>query len=117
MAVVQQEVAVIHHNHLQEDRVIHHHPYGVPWYPLPAPLRKSLPYPTYEQGSDPDSHMRVFETTVRANRENDAAETINLFGFTLRDKISEWYANYLNSHPYTNFEELKQAFCKRYRKV
>ena len=91
--------------------------YGVPWYPVSAPSRKSLPYPTYEQGSDPDSHIRVFETAVRANRENDAAKIINIFGFILRDKISEWYANYLKSHPYTNFEELKQAFCKRYRKV
>ena len=71
----------------------------------------------YEQGSDPDLHMRVFETTVMANQENDVTEIINLFGFTLRDKISKWYANYLKSHFYTDFEELKQAFCKGYCKV
>ena len=60
--------------------------------------------------------MRVFEIAVRANRKNDAVEIINLFGFTLRDKILKWYANYLKSHLYIDFEELEQAFYKRYRR-
>ena len=41
----------------------------------------------------------------------------DIFCMTMQTVTTKWYANYLKSHPYTNFEELKQAFCKRYRKV
>jgi hypothetical protein len=40
---------------------------------------------------------------------------INLFGSTLRDSISEWGENYAQDHPNCTFEELEQAFCKRFK--
>jgi hypothetical protein len=35
------------------------------------------------------------------------ADIINLFGFTLRDNISEWGENYIQNHPIYTFEELE----------
>jgi hypothetical protein len=42
-------------------------------------------------------------------------DIINLFGFTLRDNISEWGENYVQDHPNCIFEKLEQAFCKKFR--
>jgi hypothetical protein len=42
---------------------------------------------------------------------------INLFSFTLKDIIFEWGENCVQDHPKCTFEELEQAFCKRFRVV
>jgi hypothetical protein len=38
----------------------------------------------------------------------------NLFGFILRDNILKWGENFVQDHPNYIFEELEQAFCKRF---
>jgi hypothetical protein len=43
------------------------------------------------------------------------ANIINLYGFTLWDIISKWGENYVKDHPDRTFEELEQAFCKRFQ--
>ena len=101
--------------------------YFPPWYttlpppqtvmPSSLPSRKSLPYPLYQAGTDPDAHIRVFKKAIRANRETEDDEMINLFCYTLRDAVSEWGENFLNSYPGCNFEMITKALCKRYRKV
>jgi hypothetical protein len=45
------------------------------------------------------------------------ADIINLFGFTLKDSISEWGENYVQDHPNYTFEELEHAFCKQFRTI
>jgi hypothetical protein len=41
-------------------------------------------------------------------------DIINLFGFTFKDDIFEWGENYVSDHPNCIFEELEQAFFKRF---
>jgi len=45
------------------------------------------------------------------------ANIINSFGFTLNDNIYEWGENYVQNHPNYIFEELEQAFCKKFKIV
>jgi hypothetical protein len=59
----------------------------------------------------------VFEEAIKTNGETVEANIINLFGFTLKDTISEWGENYVQDHPNCTFEELEQAFCKRFKIV
>jgi hypothetical protein len=77
------------------------------------PYRK-LQYPTYVRDTDPNAHIRVFKKAIKINGETMEANIINLFGFTLKDNIFEWGENYVSNHPNCIFEELEQAFFKRF---
>jgi hypothetical protein len=82
--------------------------------PKPAtklPYRK-LQYPTYVKDTDPDAHMKVFKRAIKANGETVEVDIINLFGFTLKDGVSEWGENIVQNHPNYIFKELEQAFHK-----
>jgi hypothetical protein len=95
-----------------------------PWYqppvvqPIPKPITKlpymKLQYPTYVQDTNPDAHIRVFKKAIKASDETMEANIINLFGFTVKDNIFEWGENYIQDHPNCTFEQLEQAFCKRF---
>jgi hypothetical protein len=61
--------------------------------------------------------MLTSKCSIKANGEIVKANIINLFGFILRDNILEWGENYVQDHPNYTFEELKQAFCKRFKTV
>jgi hypothetical protein len=80
------------------------------------PYRK-LQYLTYVEGTNHDAHIRVFKKAIKTNGETVQANIINLFGFTLRDNISGWGENYVQDHQNCIFEELEQAFCKRFKIV
>jgi len=41
-------------------------------------------------------------------------DIINLFDFILRDNILEWGENFVQDHPNYTFDELEQAFYKRF---
>jgi hypothetical protein len=96
-----------------------------PWYQphvvqLVSKLATKLPYrrlqyPTYVKDINPDAHIRVFKKAIKANGEIVEVDIINLFGFTLRDSISEWGENYVQDHPNYTFEELEQTFCMRFK--
>jgi hypothetical protein len=96
-----------------------------PWYqplvvqPMLEPATKlpykKLQYPTYVKDTNPDAHIRVFKKAIKANGETMEANIINLFGFTFKNNIFEWGENYVQDHPNYIFEELEQAFCKRFR--
>jgi hypothetical protein len=62
------------------------------------------------------AHIRVFNKAIQANGETMEVDIINLFGFTLRASIFEWGENYETIQT-TFFEELEQAFCKRFKTV
>jgi hypothetical protein len=74
-----------------------------------------LLYPTYVKYTDLDVHMRVIKKAFKVNGETVEADIINLFGFTLKDCIFEWGENYIQDHQNYNFEELEQAFYKRFK--
>jgi hypothetical protein len=80
------------------------------------PYRK-LQYPTYVKDIELDAHIRVFKKAIKTNGEIVEVDIINLFGFTFRDNISKWGENYGQNHPNCTFEELEQAFCKRFKMV
>ena len=81
------------------------------------PSRKQLSYPVYEESKDPDSHVQVFEIAIYTNRETEEGDKINLFGYTLRDNVQDWYSNFRKLHPKVDYQGLLAAFCKRFRKV
>jgi hypothetical protein len=98
-----------------------------PWYqptimqPASEPIIKlpymKLQYPTYVKDIDLDAHIKVFKKAIKANGEIVEADIINLFGFTPKDNIFKWEGNYVQYHPNCTFEELEQAFCKRFKVV
>ncbi len=80
--------------------------------PNPPLNRKSLPYPIYNAGIDPDAHVRVFCKAIQANGENNDVNIITLFCFTFRNTISKWGENFMKARPICKFEKLKATFCK-----
>jgi hypothetical protein len=91
-----------------------------PWYPplvthvleltTKLPYRK-LQYPTYVKDINLNAHIKVFKKVIKANGEIMKANIINMFGFTLNNGISKHFVQNL---PNCTFEELEQAFCKRF---
>ncbi len=92
------------------------------WYP-PIVVRfeltnklpyKKLQYPTYMKDIDLNAHIKVFKKAIKTSEEVVEVNTIKLFGFTLRDNISEWGGNFVQDHPNYTFKELEQTFCKHF---
>jgi len=72
------------------------------WYvrpiaPTPHMIWKFFLYPIYNEGTDLDVHVRVFQKAINANGKKDDANIIILFYFTLCDTILEWEENLLQS--------------------
>jgi hypothetical protein len=44
---------------------------------------------------DPDVHIILFKKAIRANGKTMKVDIINIFGFTLRNNISEWGENFV----------------------
>jgi hypothetical protein len=60
-------------------------------------------YLTYVKDTDPNGHIKVFKKIIRAN-------ILNLFGFTLRDNISEWGQNFVQDHLITFWRSWSKHF-------
>jgi hypothetical protein len=96
-----------------------------PWYPSITiqfePTNKlqyrKLQYPTYVKDTNLNACIKVFKKTIEANSEIMETNIIDLFGFTLRDNISEWGKNFVQNHPNYTFEELEQVFYKHFQNV
>lgn len=94
------------------------------YYPPPCPYptqtrqrtRKAMSYPKYEENSDPDAHIIAFKRVLKANREDDDEEKINLFGTTLTKGPQKWHDRFLRDNPRATWEQLAKQFCLRYRK-
>ncbi len=95
------------------------------WYP-PIIIRyeptsklpyQKLQYLTYVEDIDPNVHIRVFKQAIKANKKIMEVDIFNMFGFTLKNNISEWGENFVQNHLNCTFEELEQAFCKRFHIV
>jgi hypothetical protein len=63
---------------------------------------------------DLDAHIRVFKKTIKVNGNTMEANITFLFGFILQKHIWKWGGNFVQHHPNYIFEELEQAFCKRF---
>ena len=80
------------------------------------PYRK-LQYPTFVKDTSPNFHIKVFKKAIKVNGETMEANIIDLFGFTLKDNISEWGENYVRNHLNCTFEKFEQTFCKQFKSV
>jgi dynactin complex subunit len=90
----------------------------VPTLPLVVPTnQKSVPYLIYSVRTSLDAHVKVFQKAIQVNGERNDLNIINLFCFTLRDAISKWGENFMQSHLGCTFAELEVVFYKRYQKV
>ncbi len=78
-----------------------------PIIPYSKPSRRPLNYLEYKKGFDLDAHVRVFETTIKANGETINEEIKNLFNFTLKENASNWCNNYMIDHPNCRFTNLE----------
>jgi hypothetical protein len=68
--------------------------------PLPPnrPYRRPFNYLEYVKDSNPDAHVRVFKATIRSNGETNDAKIDNLFSFTFKDVVFDWYNNYMGDY-------------------
>ncbi len=76
--------------------------------PLPPnrPYHRPINYPKYVKDSNPDAHVKVFKTAIKANSETHDVKIINLFSFTFRDTMSNWCNNYMGDYPDYTFTKL-----------
>jgi hypothetical protein len=54
---------------------------------------------------DLDVHVKVFKVVIRINGKTKDAKIVKLFGFTLRDTMSNWCNNYMGYYPNCIFVE------------
>jgi hypothetical protein len=79
--------------------------------------KKSLTYLIYSIGTNSNVHVWVFQKIIQVNGEKQDTDIMNLFCFTLRDAISEWGEDFMQSHPSYIFLELEATFCKQYHTI
>jgi hypothetical protein len=90
---------------------------GRPPLPPNRPYRQPLNYPKYVKDSNPNAHVRIFQTVIKTNSETNDARIFNLFNFTLRDTMFDWCNNYLGNYLDCTFVKLYLTFYERYKKV
>jgi hypothetical protein len=61
--------------------------------PLNKVYRQPFNYPEYVKDYDPYVHVGVFLFVIKANGETKDAKIVNLFSFTLRNIMYNWYNN------------------------
>jgi hypothetical protein len=62
---------------------------GKPLIPPIKPHEKPFNYLEYVKKFDPNVKIRIFKAVIRANGEIDDADIVNLFGFILKNIISD----------------------------
>ncbi len=67
--------------------------------------------------SNQDAHVKVFKTAINANGDRKDENFINLFSFTLRDIVFDWYNCYIGDHPYCILTNLYLVFYKWFRTI
>ncbi len=69
--------------------------------PLPPnrPYRWPFNHLEYVKDSNPNVHVKIFKTTIRANNETDDEKFVSLFCFTLIDIMFNWCNNYMGNYP------------------
>jgi hypothetical protein len=76
--------------------------------PLPPnkPYRRPLNYLEYVKNSNPNAHVEVFKTTIKANGETKDVKIVSMFSFTLKDTMSNWCNNYMGDYLECIFAEV-----------
>ncbi len=63
---------------------------------------------------DPDAHVRMFNSIIKANAETSKEYVINMFSYTLRDTASDQCHNYMSKFLTYIFLKFIQAFGNRH---
>jgi len=56
--------------------------------------------------ADLDVHVKVFKVAIKANGEIDDAKIVNLFSFTFRDIVFDWWNNCMGDYLDCTFAKL-----------
>jgi hypothetical protein len=76
------------------------------------PNRVALKYPDFKKDVDLDAHVRMFNSTIKANAKTFEKYIINAFRYMLRDTSSNWCHNYMSQFFNYSFLEFIHPFCK-----
>jgi hypothetical protein len=74
--------------------------------PLNKPYHRPLNYLGNVKNSNPNVHVKVFKTAIKANGEIEDVEIVNMFSFTFRDIMFNWCNNYMGDYLECIFVEL-----------
>jgi hypothetical protein len=55
-----------------------------------------LKYPDFKKGVNLDVHVKVFNSTIKANVKTSEQYIINVFNYMLKDTTSKWCHNYMS---------------------
>jgi hypothetical protein len=77
----------------------------------------ALKYPNFKKDVDLDAHVRVFNSTIKANIETSKEYIINVFNYTLKDMTSDWCHNYSQNFLIVFFRSLCKHFANVIRRL
>jgi hypothetical protein len=60
------------------------------------PNKVTLKYPDFKKDVDPDAHVEMFNSVIKANAKTSQKYIINAFKCTIRDTTSDWCHNYMS---------------------
>ncbi len=80
----------------QEPYVINAQIYNQKYGHFVRPNMVAFKYPNFKKNVDPDVHVKVFNSTIKANVETFEEYIINAFSYMLRDTTSDWCHNYMS---------------------
>jgi len=72
----------------------------------------ALKYPNFKKDVDPNVHVTMFNSKVKANAYTFDKYGINVFSYMLRDMALDWCHNYMSKFLDCIFLELTHAFYK-----
>jgi hypothetical protein len=70
------------------------------------PYCRPLNYLKYVKDLNPNAHVIVFKVAIKVDNETYDVEIVNLFSFTLKDTMSDWWNSYLGDYPDCTFAKL-----------
>jgi hypothetical protein len=71
---------------------------GKPPLPPNKPYRRPLNYFEYVKNLNPNVHVKVFKTIIKANGETEDVKIVNMFSFTLKYTMYNWCNNYMGDY-------------------
>jgi hypothetical protein len=76
---------------------------SIPPLPPNTSYYQPLNYPKCVKDFDPGAYVKVFLKTIKINGETKDAKIINLFSFTFKDIVSNWWNNDMEHYPDCTF--------------
>ncbi len=81
------------------------------------PNKVTIKYLDFKKNVDPNAHVIVFNSIVKANAKTFEEYIINAFSYTLKDTTLNWCHNYMSEFLDCTFSKLTWAFYKCHQKT